>query len=557
MCLMKNVNNQDYGKSLRLILFIFYSFISMLIILLLSLISLIIINWIDGQPLCPPLDPPLYGYIINDGHCLTNIGSTCSLRCKPNYEPLGPCSRSCQSNGSWSGSTLLCLNRALNCPPLTLSESVSVGGPCFNVPGGICQFNCPPGTTLLGSNSIYCTSTGTWSATPPTCSPTGCPPLRSPENGQMSTLCGEQGTGSICTINCNPGYQLIGPGRLICLASGSWDLPLPSCIPVNCPPFGYSGQDVPLVSCIHPLGYQVTESALIPGTICRFSCPNCYLLSGQSTISCSGDGHWNGSVGTCLPIHCPDINIIANGQTSGICIRPNCMDTCSISCNSGYMISSSLVNLVCQSTGQWSGPLPKCIPIPSCPDLSSPDSYSSYRGNCQNAKNGDTCELFCDPCYLPTGRTRVTCQSNGNWDSNLGNCVTNNCPSPVMVNLLTTQGQCKNARCGDICMFTCKTGYELQGSRSLTCGQNGQWDNPFPTCRLTKCPDWQVPMGGIFINECPEGLNCPSLCPGQPNQRCNLRCGAGYRLIGTAEEVICLPGTLQWSQPLPTCEPIR
>ena len=91
----------------------------------------------------------------------------------------------------------------------------------------------------------------------------------------------------------------------------------------------------------------------------------------------------------------------------------------------------------------------------------------------------------------------------------------------------------------------------------MTCGQNGQWDQSVPTCRLAKCPDWPVPTGGIFINECPEGLNCPSLCPGQPSQRCNLRCGAGYRLIGTTEQVTCLPGTFQWSQTLPTCEPIR
>uniref|UniRef100_T1KJU6 Sushi domain-containing protein n=1 Tax=Tetranychus urticae TaxID=32264 RepID=T1KJU6_TETUR len=308
------------------------------------------------------------------------------------------------------------------------------------IPGSICSFTCNPGYQLIGPDRLLCLSTSQWSQLPPRCQQiVRCNPLAPVANALMIGSCfGELLIPlNTCSISCNPGYLLVGQSLLTCTTDGTWSSSLPSCIPVTCPPLTFAGPDRPLASCVNPQGSQSSDSNIVSGSTCRISCPYCTILNGPSSISCLPSGQWDGSVGTCSPINCPDIT-----------------------------------------------------------NMATPD-------------------------------------------------------------FITSQGNCNNARCDDICTFRCTPGYEIQGSSSLTCGPNGQWNQPIPRCIQSKCPDWSVPTGGLFINECPEGLNCPSLCPGIPNQRCKLRCGAGYRLVGTTEEVICTPSTLQWSQALPTCEPIR
>ena len=54
---------------------------------------------------CPLLDPPSNGVI----DCTSNeVGGTCTLTCDDGHELTGSASRTCQDNGTWSGTDAIC-----------------------------------------------------------------------------------------------------------------------------------------------------------------------------------------------------------------------------------------------------------------------------------------------------------------------------------------------------------------------------------------------------------------------------------------------------------------
>ena len=43
-----------------------------------------------------------------EGHLVSSVGETCNFTCNTGYELTGSDSRTCQSDGSWSGSDVVC-----------------------------------------------------------------------------------------------------------------------------------------------------------------------------------------------------------------------------------------------------------------------------------------------------------------------------------------------------------------------------------------------------------------------------------------------------------------
>lgn len=56
-----------------------------------------------------------------------------------------------------------------------------------------------------------------------------CPPLPSPDNGQVNTP--SQEVGSVANYSCNEGYNLEGVETRTCLQDGSWSGDPPVCTP--------------------------------------------------------------------------------------------------------------------------------------------------------------------------------------------------------------------------------------------------------------------------------------------------------------------------------------
>ena len=111
-------------------------------------------------------------------------GDTCSFTCNAGFELTGNDTRTCQSDGSWSGTETMC-RRGLHTQYAMHTMSVSYFF-LLIVP---------------------------------------CPPLTDPNNGVMTCLLRDDGVPfyeDICSFTCNTGFELTGSDTRTCQSDGSW-----------------------------------------------------------------------------------------------------------------------------------------------------------------------------------------------------------------------------------------------------------------------------------------------------------------------------------------------
>jgi len=136
----------------------------------------------NNVALCPTLTDPDNG-IINcslgdDG--VPSYEDTCSLTCNTStgYELTGNLRRTCQSDGSWSGSPVFCT--AITCADLPIPFNGSVNCSSNNQPLqylDTCTFQCNDGYELEGSEMRQCEANGEWSGSSTHCNILHCPDI--------------------------------------------------------------------------------------------------------------------------------------------------------------------------------------------------------------------------------------------------------------------------------------------------------------------------------------------------------------------------------------------
>uniref|UniRef100_A0A672V433 Sushi domain-containing protein n=1 Tax=Strigops habroptila TaxID=2489341 RepID=A0A672V433_STRHB len=100
--------------------------------------------------------------------------------------------------------------------------------------GSEVKYNCVEGLSLIGDDSVYCTSDDgvnlTWSGPAPECRVVRCPrPVV--ERGRMTPQSFTFPYGAAVHFSCDEGFMLHGDAESRCLADGTWHPPLPSCQP--------------------------------------------------------------------------------------------------------------------------------------------------------------------------------------------------------------------------------------------------------------------------------------------------------------------------------------
>lgn len=89
-------------------------------------------------------------------------------------------------------------------------------------------------------------------------------------------------------FKCPTGYLLQGNENATCLASGNWSTPVPTCIPIQCPPLFLDDPHISLV--------ELNTSAWGRAV---FRCSWGYRLSGPPSIECETSGRWSGAIPRC------------------------------------------------------------------------------------------------------------------------------------------------------------------------------------------------------------------------------------------------------------------
>lgn len=271
---------------------------------------------------------------------VTTLGSAATYRCDASYDLVGDMTRTCQADGSWSGTVPMCLLG--DCGPLVSPENGTVMASSTMV-GGTATYACNTGYELVGSASRTCQADRTWSGSPPTCALVDCGTLSPPANGTVSAPTTTYG--ATASYACDFGYVLSGSSTRSCQSSGTWSGSAPACSPVDCGPLSSPGNG------------NVTYASTTYGSTATYACNGGYTLSGSASRTCDGTGTWTGSAPSCVSSGCGALSSPANGMVSAPSTAIG--DFATYTCNSGYQILGS-TRRVCETTSNWSGAAPSC-----------------------------------------------------------------------------------------------------------------------------------------------------------------------------------------------------
>ena len=172
--------------------------------------------------MCSTLPAPSNGRIDQEGN---RPDDRATYSCNTNYELSGDRVRTCQNDGSWSGSAPTCdriVCQSLSNPAngqVTFSSGVFVGSRA--------TYTCDSGYFVDGQSTRTCQADGSWTGNAPICRIIRCGGLSNPSNGQVSIS--DNTVGGSATYTCNSGYNLVGSETRFCQNDGSWSGDAPVC----------------------------------------------------------------------------------------------------------------------------------------------------------------------------------------------------------------------------------------------------------------------------------------------------------------------------------------
>lgn len=122
--------------------------------------------------------------------------------------------------------------------------------------------------------------------------------------------------GGRASFSCKLGYGIRGPAESICLPSGEWSTPFPTCVGKRAPerPLPIMSTRIPSqvnrkethfseVQCENPgapaNGYAQGSAPYRAGDVVQFNCNPEYMMQGQPIIACQDNGRWSGGLPKC------------------------------------------------------------------------------------------------------------------------------------------------------------------------------------------------------------------------------------------------------------------
>ncbi|XP_035660139.1 sushi, von Willebrand factor type A, EGF and pentraxin domain-containing protein 1-like [Branchiostoma floridae] len=191
---------------------------------------------------CPALSAPTNGNV----HGSFMYEDVVVFTCNEGFELSGTLTVTCQADMTWSSTEPICQKKA--CPVLDGVVYGTVTG--SNLYGDTDTFTCLAGYQLVGDQDRTCLANQTWSGVQPSCQKICCDSPLAIVNGHVQTTNGKSCYGSIATFDCDAGYSLIGSGTATCREDGNWS-EVPLCERVCCGEVGYihSGQAITNGTC--------------------------------------------------------------------------------------------------------------------------------------------------------------------------------------------------------------------------------------------------------------------------------------------------------------------
>ncbi|CAK8684025.1 unnamed protein product [Clavelina lepadiformis] len=446
----------------------------------------------------------------------------------------------CEETGRWSAGFPICVE--ITCTPPQPEDfdlrfgSFSPNQPFYKIEERI-NFRCDLGYELLGLTQVICGRNGEWSADFPTCRRVSCDPLLAPENGDLAPSKTSYDVRDRITFTCDDGFSVVGAKRVVCLASGEWSDNVPICeeIPTcEVPTFN------PQLGSFDPVQdiYNVNDFV-------TFTCFEGYFLEGSSLLTCEDGGVWSTRFPICKPVSCFPLVAPINGNLSPVQDQYGVDDEIEFECDEGFEINGA-ETVTCLSNGGWSDTEPTCDEEVTCFEPNFDLRFGFFTPAEGPYRINDFVDFVCNPGYLLVGESQLRCQENGRWSERFPECEEIRCSSvifDVQFGSFTPNQDIYVVR--DVVSFRCDGGYTLQGAQSVTCGNDGSWSAPFPTCEAVLCDPLTPPDKGDLF---------PTQDEYEVNSHITFSCDEGYVRVG-ARRVFCQDdGT--WSDDVPLCSAV-
>ncbi|XP_040499110.1 CUB and sushi domain-containing protein 1 [Ursus maritimus] len=192
-------------------------------------------TWNNSKPVCKAVmcgQPPQVPHGKVEGADF-HWGASISYSCVDGFQPSHSAILSCEGHGVWKGEVPQCLPVFCGDPGTPAEGRLS--GKSFTYKSEV-FFQCKSPFILVGSSRRTCQADGTWSGTQPTCidpAHNTCPDPGTPHFGIQNSSRGYE-VGSTVFFRCRKGYHIQGSTTRTCLANLTWSGIQTECIPHAC-----------------------------------------------------------------------------------------------------------------------------------------------------------------------------------------------------------------------------------------------------------------------------------------------------------------------------------
>ncbi|XP_027750988.1 complement receptor type 1-like [Empidonax traillii] len=495
-------------------------------------------TWSAVPKLCQKVQCPTpvipHGREISARKTQYTFGHQAEFHCDHGYVLTGSQRTQCSSDGTWRPPIPYC-RRVCDPPPKIANGQHSALGTKQFPYGFEVKYTCMEGLSLIGDESIYCTSDDgenlTWSGPAPECRVVRCPkPVV--ERGRTFPQRFTFPYGVALQFSCDEGFELSGATESQCQADGSWDPPVPTCQPVLCPQpqvaYGrlkddktwYQINETVTLGCAP--GYQLSDNGNTP-------------LEGSWTATCLPDGNW-----TPLPKCkkegdadvCEEVRYI---KSFFECKVPVAEVKALLEIQKLFLEIKKL-EVELESD---------CGPPPAM-TYSRPSSDEHSSSFPVGSRVTYTCVE--GALKIPGLPDTVECLPGNLW-SKLPEPCGRSCTAPTRLRFaaLSREDEVVNFfPVGTNVTYVCRPGYEntSESSPTSTCLENLTWSEAAELCRRRSCGAPAVLPGGRMV----------PLTDLQFGARVDVFCEDGYKLVGNKFIWCQLKGKdVEWSK-LPTCE---
>ncbi|NXJ11502.1 CR1 protein, partial [Odontophorus gujanensis] len=286
-------------------------------------------------------------------------------------------------------------------------------------------YSCNKGFSLIGSNTIHCTTddsiNGIWSGPAPECKEVRCENPRVANGKNLNSFTTEYTYGEKVSFECDPGHALNGAQTVTCDADSAWKPPLPTCDPRYCGP-------PPSIPSAELTGAASNSS--LAGTKLMYLCePGFTTRSGKFLeVTCLLSTAWSAGSAPCTRQQCAAPTIQNGIVNEDIFLFGT---TVTFSCNAEYELKgSSSAKCVAVGNGvEWDVALPSCERRRSDVLCGQPPSISNGAHNSTKGTafpHGSVVVYSCNDGFTLAGSSTIQClaknQDRAVWSTPTPEC---------------------------------------------------------------------------------------------------------------------------------------